>query len=190
VNDAAIIVRSIAGDAATKAASKVQPTEDQLAQVDKPAEDNVWHDNPDLKGMKGQLRDKYQANKPFGKKDAEKAVGDASAAAHPDGSRDPTDTAAQAADDQQYGTASGVDANAGASSGVGTLKEQAKQNIPDETLEQKDKAKGKTKEYNERTRQYLQGKMPKERREQTIWRLKKLVCYIRAILKQTILTVD
>ena len=31
------------------------------------------------------------------------------------------------------------------------------------------------KEYNARTQNYLKGKMPKERREQTIWRLKKMV---------------
>jgi hypothetical protein len=175
VSDAAIILRSIAGDAASKAATKVQPTDDQLSQIDRPADDNVWHDTPGLKDVKGQVREKYQANKPFGKKDLERAAGDATEAAHPDGSRDPTDVAGKVADDQQYGTSSGVNATGGVSAGLNTLKAQAKENVPDETLEQKDKATNKTKEYNERTKSYLKGKMPQERREQTIWRLKKLV---------------
>jgi hypothetical protein len=177
VSDGGILVRSIAGDAATKTASKVQPSEDQLAQIDHAAEDNTWHEVPDL--SRDNLKTKFNANKPFGKKDLQQAAGDASQAAHPDGSRDPADTAAIAAQDQQNTTGSGINAQAGAESAVGTLKQAASDNIPEDTKQKKEDAKKKSKVYNERAQNYLKGKMPKERREQSIWRLKKMIVEIQ-----------
>ncbi|KAF2105077.1 hypothetical protein NA57DRAFT_51856 [Rhizodiscina lignyota] len=174
LNDATILLRSIAGDAATKAAGKVNPNEDQLAQLDEPAADDTWHDVPDLSkdALRGQAKEAYNKNKPFARSDVQKAAGDASEAAHPRGSRDPADAADLAAQDQQAGTASGVDAASGAQAGVETLKGTAKENIPEDTQQ-------KGKEYKGRTQDYLKGKMPKERREQTIWRLKKMVVEIQ-----------
>jgi hypothetical protein len=107
------------------------------------------------------------------------AAGNASETAHPDGSRDPTDVAALGAQDQQQGTASGVDAQGGARSAVDTLKNAADQNLPEDTKQKKEDAKNKTSEYNQRTKGYLKNKMPKERREQSIWRLKKMVVEIQ-----------
>ena len=52
MNDATVLLRDIAGDAATKAATKINPSEEQLAQLDKPAEDNTWHEKPDFNQMK------------------------------------------------------------------------------------------------------------------------------------------
>jgi hypothetical protein len=37
----------------------------------------------------------------------------------------------------------------------------------------------KTKEYAEKTKDYLSDKIPKERREQTVWRLKKMIIEIQ-----------
>jgi hypothetical protein len=170
VSDATVLLRSIAGDAATKTASKVQPPEHQLNQIDEPAEDNTWHEVPDM--SRGNLKNQLNAKVPFGKKEAQNAVGNASEAAHPTGTRDPMETAQLAAQDQQQGTASGINARAGASAGLDTLRDHASDGIPDE---KKDQAQ----EYRARTQNYLKGKMPQERREQTIWRLKKMVVEIQ-----------
>ncbi|KAI9667293.1 MAG: hypothetical protein M1821_000107 [Bathelium mastoideum] len=166
LNDATILLRDIAGDAAQNAASRVSPSEDQLGQIDHAAEENTWHDVPDL--SKDGLRQQWADRKPFGKKDAKEAAGDATAAAHPEGSRDPADAAVAVANDQQQGTASGVDAQAGAQTGVDNFKNR----VDPETRDQ-------TRELRERTQNYMKTKMPKERREQTIWRLKKMVIEIQ-----------
>lgn len=170
VNDATILLRSIAGDAATKAASKVNPTEDQLNQIDDPSADNVWHDAPDL--SKENIKGQFSQRMPFGKGEVKQAAGDAAEAAHPEGSRDPADVASAAATEQQTGQPQGIDTAAGVQTGAGRLKDTAAQNVPEEK-------KDKTREYRERTTAYLKGKMPKERREQTIWRLKKMVVEIQ-----------
>jgi len=174
VNDATILIRDIAGDAASKAANKVNPSDEQLSQIDKPAADNTWHDVPDMStgNIKSQLKSTYNKNGPVKTDDVKAAVGDASQQANPDGSRDPADAAQYAQKDQQQGTSSGVDAQSGARAGIATLKQRADENIPEETKEQARARK-------EKTRKYLQGKMPEERREQTIWRLRKMVVEIQ-----------
>lgn len=174
MSDAAILLRSIAGDAATKTASMVNPAEDRLNQIDEPAADNTWHDVPDFSRdkIKTQMSQKWNENKPFGSSEVKKAAGDASAAAHPDGSRDPADVANAAANEQQTSQPQGIDAAAGAQTGANQLKDAASQNISEDT-------KNKGREYRDRTTAYLKGKMPKERREQTIWRLKKMVVEIQ-----------
>jgi hypothetical protein len=174
VSDAQILLRDMVGDAATSAANRVNPGEDQLAQIDRPAEDNTWHEAPDLSGqnIKGQLRSQWDKNKPFGGETIDKAAGDAAEAAHPEGQRDPAAVANYAAQQrqqqQQGGIPAGIDAHAGAQAGVSTLVNEASANIPEETKEQQRKLADKS-------RDYLSKKMPKERREQTIWRLKKMV---------------
>ena len=45
---AAAAAAAVAADAAANAASHVKPSEDSLAQIDRPADDNVWHDAPDF----------------------------------------------------------------------------------------------------------------------------------------------
>ena len=54
-----MIVRDMAGDASQQAANKLRPSEEQLAQVDQPAEENTWHEKPD----KEQLKSKFKKNK-------------------------------------------------------------------------------------------------------------------------------
>jgi hypothetical protein len=58
VNDAVVLARDIAGDGASKVASKVNPSDEQLAQIDKPADDNTWHDTPDMSSgnIKNQIK--------------------------------------------------------------------------------------------------------------------------------------
>jgi hypothetical protein len=102
------------------------------------------------------------------------AAGDASENAHPSGSRDPADAATAA------GQSSRVDAQVGgatgAQAGAFTLKQRASENVSDED---KDKAHETARANKERTKNYLASKMTEERREQTIWRLKKLVVEIQ-----------
>jgi hypothetical protein len=174
VKDASILVRDIAGDAASNAAQKINPSEEQLKQIDDPAEDNTWHDVPDMSrgNIKSQLKQAYDENKPVSGQDVKDAAGDATETAHPSGSRDPRDAANLAAQDQQNNTSSGVDAQAGVQSGLNTLKDRADTNIDDKT---KDAARAKK----EQTKQYLSKKMPEERRDQIIWRLKKMVVEIQ-----------
>jgi hypothetical protein len=88
VKDASILVRDIAGDAASNAAQKINPSEEQLKQIDDPAEDNTWHDVPDMSrgNIKSQLKQAYDENKPVSGQDVKDAAGDATETAHPSGS--------------------------------------------------------------------------------------------------------
>jgi len=166
VSDATILLRDIAGDAATKAADRVNPDEEQLRQIDRPADDNTWHDVPDM--SKGNLQAQLKNKSPWSKKDAENVAGDVTQAAHPDGSRDPTDVAGLAAREGQTGGQTGLNAQAA----VGETKQKISENVPEED---KDRAR----QQRDRLNNYLKGKMPRERREQTIWRLKKMVVEIQ-----------
>lgn len=178
MSDATVLIRDIAGDAAQKAANQINPSEDKLNQIDEPADDNTWHDVPDLSAgnLKSQAKDVYNKKSPLSKQDLKDAAGDASQTADPNNSRNPQDAADKAAHDQQHGTSSGVDAQSGAKSGLSTLKDRASNNIDDED---KEKAKDAANAKKEQTKKYLSKKMPEERREQTIWRLKKMVVEIQ-----------
>lgn len=175
MSDSTILLRDIAGDAAQSAATRINPSEDRLNQIDQPAEDNTWHDVPDLSpsNIKSQARDRYNKNKRFNKEGLQNAAGDATQAAHPSGSRDPADAAALAAQDQQAGTDSGVDPRSGAAAATSNLKDQASSNIPDE---HKDRARN----LGNRSKDYMQSKIPQERRDQTIYRLKKMTVEIQS----------
>jgi hypothetical protein len=170
VNDATLLVRDIAGDAASKAATKVKPSDEQLSQIDQPADDNTWHDAPDMSGanLKSQIKSTYSKNKPASGDDLHDAAAAASSSAHPAGSSDPADTSALV---NQQGT-SAVDAQAGAQAGAATLRQRASENVPEETKEQ-------ARVRREQARNYLSKKMPQERRDQTIWRLRKMVIEIQ-----------
>jgi hypothetical protein len=149
VNDMAIMVRSMAGDVASKAADKLQPTEDQMSQIDAPAEDNTWHEppkNPELSRQKIQEQLKTIRGRAPWKKGVK------------DGSIDDGAVAVQ----NQTGVT-----NADPATGI---------QVPSKTEKN---AKTKLKQYQERSQNYLTRKMPKERREQTIWRLKKMIVEIQ-----------
>lgn len=174
MNDASILLRDVAGDAAQNAANRVNPSQEQLSQIDQPADDNTWHDVPDLSrdNLMNQAKSAYNKQKPFGKGEAKDAAGNAISAANPSGSSDPADTAALAAQEQQTGTDQGVNAAGGAQQGLSQLRDQASTNVPEET-------KSRAKEFRERTKSYASSKLPKERREQSIFRLKKMIVEIQ-----------
>jgi len=171
LSDATVLIRDIAGDAATKAADKVNPSEDQLKQIDEPAEPNTWHDAPTKDGLKQQVKEAV----PFSKKDVDDVVGDASQGAHPSGSRDPQAVAEQGRQDAQAGSQS-VDPQAGAQNAKNAVANKLDEKVDDDT---KEDAKETAREYRERTKNYFKGKFPKDRREQTVYRLKKMIVEIQ-----------
>ena len=150
MNDAFVLVRDVASDGAQNAANKFRPSDEQISQIDRPADDNTWHENPDMSGgkLKEQFKSQYDKNKPFGKDEA-KSAAEESKAAHAEGGTD-----------------------AGAATGAQNLKDKASANVPEDT-------KQKGREAFDKTKNYLGDKMPKERREQTIWRLKKMIVEIQ-----------
>jgi hypothetical protein len=163
LDDALILLRDIAGDAATNAAGKLNPSEEQLRQIDEPAADNTWHETPSAAGIKGQFQEKYGSKIPFNRKDAQKeakkvAEDSANKGETQDGKADPNAAAATAA-----------------SHAADKIPEEDKQ----KAQELRDKAKQKRDEYQAKTKQYLNEKMPQERRDRTIWRLKKMIVEIQ-----------
>lgn len=159
MSDATILIRDMAGDAAEKAAGRVNPSQDELSQIDHPAEDNVWHDTPSGSDMKNQIKSTLNRNKPVSRSDVKDAAGNASGAAG--------------------GSASDLDAqnaqNAANTAGD-TLKSRVSENVPDDTKEQ---AKEKKARAQERSKEYLKEKFPEERRDQLIYRLKKMVVEVQ-----------
>lgn len=170
MNDAVVLLRDIAGDAAQKAADNVNPSEDALANLDQPAEPNTWHDKPDLSGAS--IKQQIQSRLPIGKEDLKEVAGDASAAAHPAGSRDPAATADLAASQQQQAGSTSVDPMSGAQTAANNLQKKVSDGTPEERKQQ-------LREYRERTNDYFKKKLPKDRRDQLVYRLKKMVVEIQ-----------
>ncbi|KAH9886163.1 hypothetical protein F4778DRAFT_484186 [Xylariomycetidae sp. FL2044] len=173
LSDASILLRDMAGDAASNAANKVKPSEESLSQIDRPAEDNTWHDAPDF--SKDNLKSQFQKNVYKG-----------------DPAQDAKGVAATGADAaQQNQPAGAIDPHTGARNGAQTgrenAKDQIKSKIPDETQES---AKKSAAAYRARVKDYLGKKVPEERRDQIIWRLKKMVleCQQHPDYKQAITT--
>lgn len=161
LDDALVLARDVAGDAAQSAANKVNPSEDRLAKIDEPAEDNTWHEVPDLnkEQLKQRASNAYQSNKPFSREDAKEAAreGQQTAEQHP------------SSDNQQAG-------RAGANNAAQNLRAKAEANVPEETKENARKAGSIA---SQKTKDYAHKKMPQERREQVVYRLKKMIVEIQ-----------
>lgn len=135
MNDATLLLRDMSSDTAQKAAGVLRPSEEQMAKIDEPAEENVWHEKPDM--SKEAVRSKVKSRKAKGK----------------DGTVDTDGTIATDGAPQQNGST-----------------------MPSE---QEPAEAKKSREFAEKTKAFLAEKMPKERREQTIWRLKKMLVEIQ-----------
>lgn len=144
MSDATVLIRDIAADASQKAANQVRPSEEQLSQIDAPAEENVWHEKPNLskEEVKSRLKQKTVGFTWLVLDDAHilKPLQDKSSADSPPGGE-----GAEGTDDASV-----------------TPSEQSRR-----------------KKYANQTKEYLEEKIPKERREQAIWRLKKMVIEIQ-----------
>ncbi|KAI1326688.1 hypothetical protein F5Y16DRAFT_374384 [Xylariaceae sp. FL0255] len=151
LSDATILLRDMAGDAATNAATKVKPSDEKLAQIDEPATDHTWHDAPDFskENLRKQAQGIYKKSPTEDAKDA--AATTADAARQPDGT---------------------IDAQAGTSVGRDVVSEKINANTSEEDREAVKKTSAA---YRARVNEYLKKKMPEERRDQTVWRLKKMV---------------
>uniref|UniRef100_L2G153 Bactericidal permeability-increasing protein n=1 Tax=Colletotrichum fructicola (strain Nara gc5) TaxID=1213859 RepID=L2G153_COLFN len=171
LKDASVLLRDMAGDAATEAAQRVRPSGEALDQMDRPAEDNTWHDAPDFSkdNFKKQAQGIYKGSPAD---DAREIINAGTQSAHPQGSQNPQDLAATAARDQAQGTNSGVNAQGGINAARDVLQKKYDENVDEET---KEKARQRNEEYKRRTKDYFNKKMPQERKDQTIWRLKKMV---------------
>ncbi len=157
----------MAGDAASNVANRVRPPTEDLAQIDHPAEDNLWHDTPDLSkdNMKKQLQSAYKGDP---KEDAQ-AVTSNAVEAH----------------NQNLGASSTSAGQAGATAGLNTALQRADDKIDGET---KEEARSRAREMRARTKAYLSKKMPEERREQTIWRLKVITPSSYVLIRRSRLT--
>ncbi|KAL1857359.1 hypothetical protein Plec18167_008369 [Paecilomyces lecythidis] len=163
LSDATVLLRDIAGDAASKAAGKVKPSEEQLAAIDEPAPENTWHEKPNLskEQLKSQWKAKTQKNADGGRQTLEETA----------------DTATQAATGGQDPRQTGdVDVRAGAQATTSKLQEAVDQNVPEET---KSRSREVADQTRERTKNYLNEKVPEERRDQFIARVKKMLVEIQ-----------
>ncbi|KAI3329555.1 hypothetical protein F4824DRAFT_381410 [Ustulina deusta] len=149
LSDASILIRDMAGDAATNTATKLRPSEEKLNQIDTPADDNTWHDAPDFSNVKSQLQRVYKKSPSQDAKDAANTT--VEGARQPDGTPSP---------------------QAGAETAAGAVSENINANISEEDREA---AKTTAAEYRRRAREYLNKKVPQERRDHIVWRLKKMV---------------
>ncbi|KAL1954941.1 hypothetical protein VTO42DRAFT_399 [Malbranchea cinnamomea] len=143
LSDATILLRDIASDAAQRGVDTIRPSGDQLAQIDEPAPEGVWHEKPDI--SKGKIKSRLQS----GAKESH-AIGTGSADGTPLVSQPvgvPNGRPTEAAD-------GGVDARAS-------------------------KEKGRTQDMADKTKAFFTEKIPQERREQTVWRLKKMIVEIQ-----------
>ncbi|KAI1749246.1 hypothetical protein F4782DRAFT_316240 [Xylaria castorea] len=151
LSDASVLIRDMAGDAATNAATQVKPSEDRLNQLDLPADDNTWHDAPNFskENVKSQLQGAYKSSPTADARDVANQT--LEGARQPDGSLDP---------------------QSAIRNGKGVISEKIDANTSEEDRQA---AKNTAAEYRRRAREYLNKKMPQERRDQTVWRLKKMI---------------
>lgn len=150
LNDATLLLRDIASDSAQKAAGAMKPSEEQLAQIDRPADENVWHEKPKLpKGAKDTMSSLRSRSKG---KETEKMNG---------------------------GVSSAVDGAVVRDTGTMPSEQEPAEAETAETSPAQAKANAKSRELAQRTKNFLAEKMPRERREQTIWRLKRMLVEIQ-----------
>lgn len=155
IKDFTIIFRDIAGDAASNAAGRVRPSQDELNQIDLPAEDNTWHEAPKFNKDNW----KEQVKGVYGKKAKDEA-------------KDTADATAAGTQPGDKTKPSGEKAKSGAVTAKDKLKEKYDKNLSEE---QKEKIRARNEDYKRRAKEYYNKKMPQERKDQTIWRLKKMI---------------
>lgn len=197
LSDATVLFRDMAGDAATNAAARVRPSQEQLQQLDEPAQDNVWHEAPDFskENFKNQAKGIYSGNPKQDAKDIASAGVNSAApgqqqplqqdqqgnlqpnqGAHPQAttgleSGNIASTSGNPADAARD-TARQADPQAGKSAAKQVAEQKLDNKVDPET---KENILQRNEEYRQKARNYLDKKMPQERKDQTIWRLKKMI---------------
>lgn len=165
MNDAFLLFRDMGADVASKVADKARPDQEALDNIDEPEDENTWHENPDTGGLK----DKIKSNIPSrgGLKDAAK---------------DAKNSAQQSGDGNSRGGMM-----QGLKGAAQTLQNKGQENMSEEDQEKarqkkeetKQKAHDRKEQAKGNTKQFFEEKIPKERREQTVYRLKKMIVEIQ-----------
>lgn len=176
LEDAVLLGRDMAADAASHATGTLRPDQDRLDKIDEPAPDHQWHDTPPSFGeMKDQAKQKWQSATNRAQNDANAVQQDAAQGAT--GQSDPEIAARRAADEHANQTSrSDIDQQAGANAGLSSAKQRISEKVPDE---HKEKAKDVKDSNKQQAKEYLKKKVHPERRDQTINRLKKMVVEIQ-----------
>jgi hypothetical protein len=196
LSDATVLFRDMAGDAATNAAAKVRPSQEQLEKLDEPAQDNVWHEAPDFskENFKNQAKGIYSGNpKEDAKEIASAGINNAAPGQQnqqgnfqqnnqqgaypqvttgPETSNVPSSSGMPASTDAARDAARQTDPQAGKNAAMQAAQSKLDNKIDPET---KESILQKNEEYRNKARNYLDKKMPQERKDQTIWRLKKMI---------------
>jgi len=166
ISDAGLLLRDMAGDAAEKATSqlsqvteKIRPDEEKINQIDEPAPDNEWHEKPDTAGFKQQAKDGLNQVK----SKAQTAKNEASNA-HEDYKN------SSSTEEAKNKIANRADRN---------VADEDQQRAKDKAQEVKDTAVEKKEQTKQQTKDYLKDKVPEERRNKAIDRLKKMVVEIQ-----------
>ncbi|PNY27521.1 Uncharacterized protein TCAP_02554 [Tolypocladium capitatum] len=155
LQDSTVLLRDMIGDAASGAAGRIRPSEEQLSQIDRAAEDNTWHDAPNLskENLKKQAKGIYGGS---AMKDAQDVASASADATVPQGNTgQPVDKVV-----------------VGQNAAMTVARQKIDQNLDPETRE---KIKKRNEEYRRKTKEYFNKKMPQERKEQVIFRLKKMI---------------
>ncbi|EGU77468.1 hypothetical protein FOQG_06126 [Fusarium oxysporum f. sp. raphani 54005] len=193
LSDATVLFRDMAGDAATNAAARVRPSQEQLRQIDEPAQDNVWHEAPDFSkdNLKQQAKGFYSGNPKEDAKDVAAAGINAAApgqlqqnqqANAQQGTYPQVTTGTEtgnvpsssvpASTDAARDAARQTDPQAGKSAAKQAAEAKLDNKVDPET---KESILQRNEEYRRKARNYFDKKMPQERKDQTIWRLKKMI---------------
>lgn len=156
INDIGLLAQDMTADAVAKAQSaagispeRIRPDGDKLQQIDEPAPDNTWHDKPDFEGAKAKAKDMVGTVKNAAQQQKERAQ-----------QADGVVSDGQAREAQEK-------------KDEGANKAQQKKD------ELQDKAGEKKEQLKQDTKDYLEEKIPEERRDAAIERLKKMVVEIQ-----------
>jgi len=156
LEDFTLLGRDIAADASSTVTQKIRPNQDRLKNIDEPARDHTWHESPP---SMGEIKKFLKSTVPGVSEDQS------------------TGGIKGTADEHANQTnRNDIDQTTGATASLQSAKERVSNQIPDEHKEKAREVRDSTKA---RTKDYLNDKIPQERRDQTIYRLKKMVVEIQ-----------
>ncbi|KKF94975.1 putative protein C32A11.02c [Ceratocystis platani] len=157
LKDAGILFRDIASDAATTASRVFRPKAEDLAQIDEPAEDNVWYSEPDISGFRTRARN---------------MIGQSRLEA-----RELTDNLERAAAENLSAPQSPQRRRLSGKEIKKKAIKIATRKPTDKAIKRQDSRRTKSRKEQMRkdAKEYLQRKVPKSRQESIIFRLKKIL---------------
>ena len=190
LDDATLLARDMIAEGASKATQKIRPEQGRLAKIDEPAEDHTWHEAPPSIGeMKSIVQSKINIARgaPQGvqnqvQQEAQGVVQDASRGST--GQSDPQEAARRAADENvNQSSRSDIDRQTGVNAGIQSAKDRVS-GMVDQTPDRKanqvaDQGRDVASSTKAQVQEYLKERFPQERRDQTIYRLKKMIVEIQ-----------